>query len=464
LVTERSTDGDIPKIQFRPRDPVSYNAVVKNSSAFSVTGELVHEIKDGRGQTMLAATVSRVFEPGDNIIELPSFVPTNATTGIYTYTASLHVGGTIRVKSLVFEVLQGATTATIVQETPSSTSIDNVFKVAFRPDETVRFIVVISNFITQPVPATLSYQLTGPGNALAGSGSTSFTAAFGLFAMAVDMPIPESALGGLYVFRSSLSANGSQQVKGMMVTVVPRNPSETLDLDGVFVTDENHQPITASPAGRKILLNTSRLSLSATSSPVSLRYRLSSSSGTVIDEVFNITVPAGRSNGSVPVDLPANAVGTYAFQGVLTWQDHAHVTRTSMLSTPFSVGPNPPAEPPTITLRRPHITDINLVPRATLSPGENFVISRTVYSTSAIPLSGGVRYVVKSPQGFTFYDQTIPATFYAGENTALIGFTVSTNQTLTTLNITVTASAQGQSSTQTVSFSYSGPPAPPRLF
>ncbi len=457
-----TTDGISVKTSFRPLDRIVYVATVNNSASSAVTGEVTYDVKDARAQSMLTVSFPVVLAVGSNPIPYGSFLPSNVLNGAYSFTASVKVSGITSTKSVAFNVAGGTSTPTLSQETPGSSSTADVFQVAFRPGDTARFSVIISNFTTQTTTAVLNYGLSGPGDAPAVSGGLSFSVPLGLSIRTVDISIPAGSAQGLYAFKSSLTAGGRQSSKGTTITVAPRTLSETIELDGVYAAGVDGIPAAGFMPGSSIVLNTSRLSLSATPSPVTLRYLVTGPSGKVLDQSLGVTVSTGRSLGSIPMSLSADAGGVYTFQGTLTYQDVSNVTRTSTVSTEFTVALKPPTSNPIIVARRPYVTDINGVPRTILAPGESFYLVRTVYSSFPTPVPGTVRYVVLSDAGKNLFDDVVSTTFSPGENKSFFGLTSSASIGLTNFSFTVTAASQGQTSTSTFAFSFNGS-RPPNL-
>ncbi len=455
------TDGTNSKGQFRPQDTIVYVATVTNSSGASVSGQMTYDVKDPRGQVMLTTSTSLTLPVGSIDLPFSSFIPSNALNGQYTLTATLSYQKQTVTKSGVFDVTGGTTTPGLVQEAPFSTSTLDLFRVAFRPGDVARFVVLTSNFVSPVADAALNYQLIGPGGFIAGIGSLSYAVSSGLSSRTIDVTLPASSPLGIYAFFARLTAGGTTSSKGTAITIAPASSTETADVDTVFVTDSDGVPRAGFTPGGNTRLYVSRLSLFAVTTPATIRYTVTGpNSSSVADQQLAVNLTTGQSLGFLPLGLSSSAVtGTYTFQATLTYLDNTNTTKTSTLSTQFTVANIPPILTRSISVRRLHVADYNFVARTLYSPGEFISLTRTVYSTFTTSVAGTVRYLVMLGQN-TAFDRSFDTTFFPGVNTSFLLLSGSSSLPAGTYTFNLTATAQGQQSTSSTSFLFTGPPAP----
>ena len=453
------TDGTTSKTQFQPKDDIVYDVTVTNSTGASVSAQVAYSVKDPRGQGLFTTSAPRTLAAGTSDLTFSGFVPSNALNGQYTFTATVTYQTQTATKSANFEVSGGTTTPSLGQESPLTASTSDSFQAAFRPGDTVRFVILTVNFATQATDSTLEYQLDGPAFP-AGAGSLSYTVPTGIGARTIDIRIPDAAPLGLYAFSSKLTGGGTTSTKGTAITVAPKSSSETADIHTVFVADSAGVPKAAFTPGSSIRLYVGRLSSFAVTLPVTVRYTVTGpNSSNVLDQPLAVNLPTGLSAGSIPLTLGGSAGGSYTFQATLTYLDNTGATKTSTLSTQFTVAANPPSITQTVSARAPNLADINAVTRTSFSPGEDLVLIRTVYSTFNAPVSGTVEYELKVGQ-IALYNQALNATFNPGLNTSFIVVTGTGSLQAGSYAFNVAASAQGQRSTASATFSIAGPRAP----
>src|SRR5262245_18637024 len=258
------TDGTHAKTVFQPNDVRVYDVAISGSSATAGVVPVTFSVNDPQNNLLFSAPVPVTLAAAVHAT-MSGYIPSNALNGTYTFTASLEYHGQTITKSATLEVSGGMTTGSVGQDTPITLSIFGAPQSAFRPGETVRFLLRTSNFTGQATPGNVNYQLIGPGVFNAGSGSKVFSVPAGQGNTTVDMVIPPSAVQGLYVFSSTLTAGGTTTTKRTTATVVLKNPSEGISVDGVFVSDSLGVPRGSFPAGSDINLNMWRLSLFPTS-------------------------------------------------------------------------------------------------------------------------------------------------------------------------------------------------------
>ncbi len=410
---------------------------------------------------MLTTSTSLTLPVGPSDVPFSSFIPSNALNGQYTSTATLRYQKQTVTKSAVFDVSGGTTTPSLAQEVPFSTSTLDVFRIAFRPGEVARFVLPTSNFMSPVADAALNYQLIGPGGFIAGIGSLSYAVPSGLSSRTIDVTLPASAPLGIYAFLARLTAGGTTSTKGTAITIAPTSSTETADIDTVFVTDSDGIPRAGFTPGSNIRLVVSRLSFFGVTIPATIRYTVTGpNSSTVADQPLAVNLATGQSLGFLPLGLSSSAVtGTYTFQATLTYLDNTNTTKTSTLSTQFTIANTPPSLPAGISVRRLHVADYNFVARTLYSPGEFISLTRTVYSTFTTSVAGTVRYLLMLGQN-TAFDQSFDTTFFPGVNTSYLVLLGSASLPVGTYTFNLTATAQGQQSMGSTSFLFTGPPAP----
>jgi hypothetical protein len=456
------TDGTNAKTQFQPDDVIVYDVTISGSSG--VTGEVpvTFSVNDPQNNPLFTAAVPVTLATSVHAT-LSGHIPGNALNGTYTFTASLVYQGQTITKSAALEVSGGMTTGSVGQDTPITLSVFGVPQSGFRPGETVRFLIRTANFTGQATPGTVNYQLTGPGVFNAGSGSKDFPVPAGQGSTTVDMVIPASAVQGLYVFSSTLTAGGTTTTKRTAATVVLKSSSESITINGVFVSDSLGIPRGGFPAGSDINLNMWRLSLFPTGVPATVRYIVTGPNNTtLLDQPLNVNLRNGGTFGSIPFTITANSVpGTYTFQATITYQDNDNVTQTTSLSTNFDIGNNPAALTQAVTSWQPFVNDVNVITRTSFSPGEVVFLNRVIYSTFVTPVSGTVRYRITGIGASTLMDQTINATFSPGLNTTYLGVTINVGLPPGAYTFVMTTTAEGQTSTSSAMFWVIGGGAPP---
>ena len=459
------SDGTNSKTQFAPRDTIVYVAAVTNSTGAAASTQITFSVKDPNGRTMLTTSTSAALPAGSGSIRFSSSIPSNALTGKYAVTGSLAYQGATTSKSANFDVGGGSSTPTAGQENPFSASTSDLLQVAFRPGDTIRFVLQTASFLEQEISAVVNYQLTGPGALNAASGSVSFSVPTGLATKAVDVVVPASAPFGLYAFASTFTAGGASATKGTVITVVPKSSSESIDIDTVFITDADGVPKAGLSPGGTANVFMSRVSSFPLPVPATARYLVTGpNSSTVLDQSTVVSLSSGPSTGSATITLPASsAKGTYIFQPTLTYLDNGNAAKTSTLSTTFNVDTNVPTLTPAVNARPGLVMDINLVTRTAFSPGESLLLFRRALSTFPAPLAGTVRYQITG-LGSTLLDSTFNVTFTPGMNTSFIPVTTSIGIPARTYTFTMTATAQGQTSTTSTTFTISGGSAPPLNF
>jgi hypothetical protein len=448
--------------RFQPLDPIVYVASITNPSGAKVSGEFSFTVADPRNQFLLSAKIPVSLTPGAVDLGYLGFIPSNALTGSYLVTAGLAIGGQVVTQTAFFEVSGGSNTPSVGFDA-FSTSPSGTFQIAFRPGETVRFILQTANFTAQSASAAINYTLTGPGGLKAASGTLTFTMPAGISAQTVDIAIPSNAPQGLFALSSALTVSGSTSTKSSAISVVPKSTVEAITVENAFVADSAGVPRGGFTAGSNIILSMARHSTFPASTPATIRYTVTAPDGSsVFDQPLAINVSSGISTGSIPFTLSSTAPpGNYTFQATITYADNGGSTRTPALNTTFTVGATPPVLKETITAIRPNVRDYNLVTRTSYSPGEPIVFYRAVYSTFTTPVSGTVRYLVKDPLAVTVLDSTVNTTFSPGMNVSGIVVTTSQNIGQGTYTLAIEATAQGLSSNNSTTFGILGGAAPP---
>ncbi len=451
-----------PKTQFQPLDIIVYVTTIRNPSGMRGSAQLTVTLTDPRNQPILSVPTTITLPSSVSDFVYVGSIPSNALNGPYVTTAGLVTQGQLVTQSSGFDVTGGTSTPTAGQDPAVSLTPSGAFQVAFRPGDSVRFLVQMANFTGQSLSASINYKLTGPGSLNAGSGSLPFTMPTGISSQMVDMMIPSSAPQGLFAFTSTFTAGSFNSVKTWPISVVPKSSSEGITVENVFVRDSNRVPRGGFSAGSNIELVISTLSTFPLSTAATVRYNVTGpNSSSVLDQPLGVNIGTGFTTGFVPLSLSSNAApGTYMFQGTITYQDVNGSPKTSTLSTTFTVGDNPPALKETITALHPNIRDINLVTRSSVSPAETLVFYREIYSTFAAPVSGTVRYQIINPQGSVVFDAPVDATFNPGTNVSFILITLSGSAQPGTYTLTTIANAQGQSSSSSTSFGIAGGVAP----
>jgi hypothetical protein len=463
------TDGsNAPKTEFQPANPIRFLATITNAGPQD-TAQLSFSVQDPRNNTLVASTGPITLPAVSVDLPFTTFVPTNALNGQYTFSATLvHQGKTVA-KSTTFTVSGGTSTPSAVQEKPLTASDRDVLQASFRPGDTVRFIFVTSNFTGNAVPAVVNYQLTGPGSFNGGSGSESFTAPAGIGFRTIERVIPVNAPHGLLVFTSNMTMAGATSSKATAITVIPKNASESIEADLVFVSDTNGIPRGGFTPGSSIRLNARIVSSFAVPTPATIRYTVTDPNSTpVTNESVAISVTNGGTTPSAPLTLSASApAGTYTYRVTITYQDHTDTTRTSTASTTFVVGNNPAPLLPSITALRLYVTDINQVARSSFSVGEVFVVVGSSFSTQAAPVNGTALFQLKDGAAI-LAGQSFDIAFPPGVNSASIPVNLTGIVTIpagTTLTVSLTVTVPGiQPSTSSADFTFTAPEAPPVTF
>jgi hypothetical protein len=185
-------------------------------------------------------------------------------------------------------------------------------------------------------------------------------------------------------------------------------------------------------------------------------------SSSILNQSLPVTLQTGPSLGFIPLSLKTDAVtGTYTFQATITYKDNNNSTQTSTLSTTFIVSNSPSSSPnPSIAVRTPAASDINLVFRSSYSPGESMFLYRFVYSSFPTPVTGTVRYQVKGLGATTLLDTTVNTTFNPGMNASSLGIVTSASIPAANYTFIITATAQSQSATGQYIFAIAGAVTP----
>jgi hypothetical protein len=449
-----------PKTQFQPLDNATFVATVRNPSGARNSAQLTFTVKDPRGQTILSTSRTITLPASVGDFASGALIPSNALTGGYLVTASVVTEGQLVTQAAGFDVTGGASTPTAGHDPALPLATSGAIQFAFRPGDSVRFLIQTANFTGQSITASMNYQLTGPGAMNAGSGSLPFTMVAGISAQTVDLLIPSAAPQGLFAFTSTVTAGSFTSVKISPITVVPKSSAETINLENVYVADNNFVPRRSFAAGSIVQLFTTRLSTFPITTSGTVRYTVTGpNASSLLDQPLAVSLTTGLSVASIPLTLPANAsAGSYTFQGTITYQDNNGATQTSTLSTTFTVGDSTSLNE-TILALHPNVRDGNLVTRSSFSPGEAIVLYRAVYSTFAAPTTGTVRYQILSG-GTLVFDGPVNATFNPGTNGSSIGISTSATIPAGTYTFTTVATAQGQTSTSSTTFTIAGGVAP----
>jgi hypothetical protein len=453
--------GGNPKTQFQPLDFVTFVATVRNpSGAARNSAQLAFTVTDPRGQTLY--TSSRTIALSSNVGDFVGglFIPSNALTGGYVVTASLVTDGQLVTSAAGFDVNGGTSTPTAGQDPAIPITSAGLPEFAFRPGDSVHFLIQTANFTGQPITASINYQLTGPGAMNAGSGSLPFTMATGVSSQIVDMAIPPAAPQGLFAFRSTLMAGSFTSVKVTPITVVPKSSTESINLENVYVTDTNLVPRGSFAAGSTVRLFTSRLSTFPVTTAATVRYVVTGpNASSILDQPIAVNIPTGMTTASITLPLGPNAAtGAYTFQATISYQEVNGGPKTSTLSATFTVGDTSSLKETVLALH-PYVGDDNLITRSSFSPGEDIVLFRTVYSTFAAPTTGTVRYQL-SANGGVIFDNLVNTTFNPGTNGSFIAIGTPASIPSGTYTFTTIASAQGQSSTSSMTFTIAGGQVP----
>jgi len=454
-----------PKGTFAPRETINYVATITNSGSRD-SAQLTFAVTDPRNQTLFTNTTTITLPTGSADAVFGSFIPSNALNGQYTFTATLvHLGKTTS-KSVAFTVTGGTSTPSVGQEIPLSWSTENVDVFSFRPGDTVRFAIPIANFTNSTANAVLNYQLTGPGLFSAGSGSLTFTAPTGISFQTIDRVIPANAQQGLFAFSSNMTVGGNTITKGTVITVVPKNASETVEIDHVFASDSFGVPRAGFTAGSNIILTVRRVSLYGVSIPASIRNTVTGPDGEILNQTANVNLLNGGTIGITPLALSATASpGTYTFQTTISYQDNNNSPKTASATATFVVGANPPPLQPTITTQRLYVADFNLIARTSFSNGEPIVLVGSNYSTQLTTVPGTALFQLNAGSS-TVFGQTYTATFAPGLSTRSIALIPVANvPSGTTYTFALTATVGGlNAAANSTSFVITAPDVPPLTF
>jgi hypothetical protein len=458
-----------PKTQFSPKDGIVYVTTIALTGAAG-SAQLTVTIKDPNNQVMVTSTNTVTLAGHSLDLSNVSFIPGNALNGQYTFTSTITYQGKTDTKSAPFTVAGGTTTASIGQEVTLPLSTSNVFTLGFRPGDTVRFSIPTANFTNSAATGTINYQLTGPGLFNGGTGTVTYSIPTGISFKNIDVAIPGSAPEGLFAFTSNLTVQGSPapaNVNGTAITVVPAKPSEAAAVDVLFVADTSGVPRGGFAPGSDLRLYTRRFSSFGVSIPVTIRYKVTATDGSVVtDQSLQIALPNGGSDGFIPLSLRSDAIpGTYSFDATISYQDSTNSTKSSTLHTTFAVGNNPPALTPSVTSGRLYVTDMNFVARTNLSQGENFYLVGSDFTTYTSPVAGTILYqllggsqVVLAASG--------NSTFTPGLSTLSFGPITGTASIAagTIFTFTATATVPGSVSSNSTQFTITSPSAPPLPF
>lgn len=221
------TDGVGPKLVFKPLDSITYVANLTNSSGATGTAQFTFTLIDPLNQTLFTAPLSIALPVGGGDVVFRSYIPSNALTGSYTVVGRLTIQGKTAAKANSFEVTGGASAPTAGQDPPLTFSGSGEPQYVYRPGELVRFLIPTANFTGQAAPATVNYQLAGPGGSSGGSGTLTFTILPGLSAQIVDtLTAPSPTRQSLYALTSTLIAGGITSTKSSPITVAPKSSAE----------------------------------------------------------------------------------------------------------------------------------------------------------------------------------------------------------------------------------------------
>jgi hypothetical protein len=460
LVTD---DTGAPKTQFAPNASVVYVASITNTGVDD-NAQLTHSVKDPRNNTLFSVTTTVSLPVVAADYPFLSFLPGNSLNGDYTYTATLSYKGKTSSKSATFSVSGGTATPSVGQQSPIPMTSASVVQSAYRPGDTVRFTLPVSNFFGTETSVSANYVFVGPGSFNAGSFNESFPAPAGISFRTVERVIPANAPQGLYVFTSNMVAAGVVSTKGVAISVVPRSATETIEADLATVTDSSGLPAGGFTPGTTLNLNLRRVSTFAVPLPATARYTITGPDGAVVvDRSVATNVLNGAETGSIVSTLSASAApGTYTFTGTITYQDNNNETKTTSRTRTFVVDANPPAPTPVVTNQRLFTTDIAGTARTSFSIGETVTLNAAAYSSSTTPVAGTLRFQV-SIGSFVVYGQTFNATYQPGLNARSISLVAA--QTLpagTVLTFTLTTTGiNNQSSSNSVNFVVTQPEAPP---
>jgi hypothetical protein len=288
----------------------------------------------------------------------------------------------------------------------------------------------------------------------------------GLSAQAVDtLIIPSSAPQGLFSFASTITVGGSTSTRSVPITVVPKSAAEAVTVENIFAADTTGVPRAGFVPGAAVRLYVWRTSTFPTTVAATVRYTVTGpDSSSILDQPLNANLSTGGSLGSTTLTLSTNAAsGTYTFQATITYQDNNSATKTSTLSTTFTVSATPGALKETVTALHPYVADINLVSRTSFSPGEPVLFISVAYTTFTASASGTMRYQVSGPPGALF-DSTYTSNFIPGMNVGLVAVSTSPNLPVGKYALTTTATAQALTSTNNISFDFAGAAAPTFTF
>jgi len=459
-------DGNLePKGTFAPRNTILYVATITNSGSRD-SAQLTFAVTDPRNQTLFTNTMTITLPTSAADFVFGSFIPSNALNGQYTFTATLvHLGKTTS-KTVAFTVSGGTSTPSVSQEIPLPRSTSDLDVFSFRPGDTVRFAVPIANFTNSTANAVLNYQLTGPGLFNAGSGSLTFTAPTGISFQTIDRVIPANAQQGLFAFSSNMTIGGNTTTKGTVITVVPKNASETVEIDHVYASDNFGVPRAGFAPGSNILLTVRRVSLYGVSIPVTIRNTVTGPDGEILNQTANTNLVNGGTIGLTPLALSASASpGTYTFQTTISYQDNNNSPKTAAATATFVVGANPPPLQATITTQRLYVADINLIARTSFSNGEPIVLIGSNYNTQPTAVPGTALFQLNAGSN-TVFGQTFTATFAPGLSARSITLIFLSNvPSGTTYTFALTANVGGlNAATNSTSFVFTTPDVPPITF
>ena len=451
------------KTQFKPLDGIFYVASVVNSTGAPANAQVTYTVLDPRNQLLLTSASTGSLQTGASDVPFISYIPSNALTGTYTFSASLVYQGKLATQTMTFDVVNGSTTPTVDQSTPISATTSNTPQFAFRPGDTVRFVIPMGNFTGQTVSAAFGYQLTGPGNVSAGSNSLNLSIPPGLYVQTVDFVIPASInQQGLFVFTSTFSIGGTVTRKSAPITVVPKSAGESIVVDTVYVGDSAGTPKGGLAPGSAATLFIWQFSSFPVSIPRTGRYTVTGPNATVIlDTTVKKDMPTGTLLTSLPVSLPSSAAaGDYTFQGAVTYVDNSNSTKTSSQTTTFTVSAAPPAPKENIVALHPYVLDINFITRTSVSPAEPFILTSAVYSTFAASVSGTIRYDILQDNGASIFNSTSNVTYKPGINLAFLFLSSSSGIPLANYTLKATATVQNITSISSSTLAFAGAASP----